>query len=174
MIKAAKRAIYAILKDADVTDEELITAFTGAEALINSRPLRYQSANPADLTPLTPNHFLHGQIGGQFAPVSVDETDYSPRKRWRRVQELVRHVWKRWFQEWIPGLNVRKKWCTTHRDFKINDVVLVIQPDTPRGQWPLGVITGVCPGRDGHVRVVKVKIGRQTFVRPISRLCPLD
>ena len=39
MIKAAKRAIFAILGNADVNDEELMTAFTGAESLINSRPL---------------------------------------------------------------------------------------------------------------------------------------
>ena len=64
MIKAAKRAILAILGNADVNDEELMTAFTGAEALINSRPLTYQSANLEDNVPLTPNHFLHGQIGG--------------------------------------------------------------------------------------------------------------
>ena len=35
MIKAAKRAIIAILGNADVADEELMTAFTGAESLIN-------------------------------------------------------------------------------------------------------------------------------------------
>ena len=34
MIKAAKRAVTAILGNADITDEELLTAFTGAEALI--------------------------------------------------------------------------------------------------------------------------------------------
>ena len=68
MIKSAKRAIMAILKDADVNDEELMTAFSGAEALINSRPLTYQSAEVKDSIPLTPNHFLHGQAGGQFAP----------------------------------------------------------------------------------------------------------
>ena len=45
MIKSAKRAITAILKNSDVKDEELMTAFCGAEALINSRPLTYQSAN---------------------------------------------------------------------------------------------------------------------------------
>ena len=39
MIKAAKRAIMAILSKADVTDETLMTAFTAAEASINSRPL---------------------------------------------------------------------------------------------------------------------------------------
>ena len=43
MIKAAKRAVNAISGDAEVTDEELITAFTGEEALMNSRPLTYQS-----------------------------------------------------------------------------------------------------------------------------------
>ena len=32
MIKAAKRAVNAVLGNADVTDEELTTAFTGAEA----------------------------------------------------------------------------------------------------------------------------------------------
>ena len=81
---------------ADVTDEELQTAFTGAEALINSRPLTYQTTHPQDETPLTPNHFLLGQIGGIFATDSLDETTYHPAKRWRRVQELVKHLWKRW------------------------------------------------------------------------------
>ena len=95
MIKAAKKAIYGILGNADVTDEELMIAFTGAEGLIISRPLTFQSANPADDVPLTPNHFLHGQIGGKFDPESVDERDFNLRKRWRRVQELIRHFWNR-------------------------------------------------------------------------------
>ena len=81
MIKAAKRAIIAILGNADVTDEKLMTAFTGAESFLNSRPLTYyQSANPEDTTPLTPNHFLQGQMGGKFAPKIVQETCYNPKK----------------------------------------------------------------------------------------------
>ena len=115
MIKAAKKAIYGILGNADVTDEELMTAFTGAEGLINSRPLTYQSANPADDGPLTPNHFLHGQIGGKFAPESVDETDFYLRKSWRRVQEIIRHFCNRWIREWLPNLNARKKMVQTRQ-----------------------------------------------------------
>ena len=92
MIKAAKRAIIAILGNADITDEELLTAFTGAESLLNLRPLTYQSANPEDTTPLTPNHFLQGQMGGKFAPEVDQETCYNPKKRWRRIQELTRHL----------------------------------------------------------------------------------
>ena len=63
MIKSVKRAINAILWNADITDEELMTAIIGAEGLVNSQPLTYQSTDPADDVPLTPNHFLHGQIG---------------------------------------------------------------------------------------------------------------
>ena len=39
MIKSAKRVIYAILKEADVNDEELQTVFRGVESLLSSRPL---------------------------------------------------------------------------------------------------------------------------------------
>lgn len=174
MIKAAKKSIFAILGNAEVTDEELMTAFTGAEALINSRPLTYQSASPEDNTPLTPNHFLHGQMGGRFAPEYVDTSDYNPWKRWRRVQELVRHFWSRWLKEWLPGLSARKKWYKENRDVKVGDVVLVISPDTPRGHWPMGRITEVKPRKDGHVRVANIKVENSEYVRPISRLCPLE
>lgn len=86
MKKAARRAIYAILGTADINDEKLITAFTGAEALINSRPLTYQSVDPNDDVTLTPNHFLHGQNGGQFDPESVDDNrGLDNKKRWRRI-----------------------------------------------------------------------------------------
>ena len=174
MVKSAKKAIKAILGQADINDEELMTAIVGAEGLINSRPLTYQSANHADDVPLTPNHFLHGQIGGQFAPMSVDETQYSPRKRWRRVQELVRHFWKRWLREWLPGLSARKRWLRERRNVQTGEVVLLISSDTPRGSWPMGRVVEVYPGDDGRVRVVKVQVGQGTLIRPISKLCPLE
>ena len=98
MIRAARRAVHAIFGTAD-HHEELMITFTGAEALLNSRPLTYQSTSPNDDVPLTPIHFIIGQIGGRFAPESVDETTFSPKERWRRVQELVRHSWHRWLRE---------------------------------------------------------------------------
>ena len=135
MIKAAKKAIYAILGSADITDEELLSAIVGAEGLINSRPLTYQSADPSDLIPLTPNHFLHGQVGGSFAPKSVDIDDFNPRKRWRRVRELVRHFWHRWLREWIPSLGARKKWRRDQPNFKVGDVVIVMSTERKMAPW---------------------------------------
>ena len=101
LVKAAKKATYAVVRDRDVTDEELITVFAGVESLLNSRPLTYQSSDPRDSVPLTPNHFLHGQMGGQFAPESVETSTYHPRQRWRKVQDIISQVWRRWLKECV-------------------------------------------------------------------------
>ncbi|XP_071118413.1 uncharacterized protein [Haliotis cracherodii] len=174
MIKAAKKAISAILGQSDVNDEELMTAFIGAEALINSRPLTYQTSHPQDDVPLTPNHFLHGQVGGSFAPESVDTTPFNPRKRWRRIQDLIRHFWSRWMKEWIPSLNRRRKWLTHQPDINVNDIVLLISPNTPRGHWPMGKVIKTHPGKDGYTRVVDIQIGQSVLTRPVTKVCPLE
>ena len=109
LVKSAKKAIRAILGDADVWDEELHTAICGAERLMNSRPITYVSSDHNDLSPLTPNHFLAGQLGGQFAPEALDETVYNPKKRWHRVQQLLKMFWKRWRREFLPRINLRNK-----------------------------------------------------------------
>lgn len=138
IIKGAKRAVYAILGNADITDEELMNALTVVEALLSCRPLIYQSAYPEDDVPLTLSHFLFGQVGGQFASELVDKTTFNPKKRWRRGQELVRHFWHCWIREWLPTLNVRRKWLTVVRDIQVGDVMLVMSPKTSQGHWPLG------------------------------------
>ena len=51
---------------------------------------------------------------------------------------------------------------------------LVIELDTPRRAWPLGRVTEVYPGRDGYVRTVKVKMHGKEYVRPITKICPLE
>lgn len=173
MVKSAKVAIYSVLGQSDIRDEELITAFTGVESLLNSRPLTYQSSDHRDITPLTPNHFLHGQLGGHIAPESVDTSDFSLKKRWRRVQQLITQVWSRWLSEYLPTLNRRPKWNEVVKDLKDGDIVLVLNKDLPRGRWPLGRIIETYPGKDGHTRVAKVQCGDKTMVRPIHKLVPL-
>ena len=58
MIKAAKRAIIHTIRNSVLTDEELQTSFVEAENLLNTRLLTTISADPDDLQPLTPLHFL--------------------------------------------------------------------------------------------------------------------
>ncbi|KAJ8051026.1 hypothetical protein HOLleu_04443 [Holothuria leucospilota] len=173
LIKAAKKAISAVVHKADITDEELLTVFTGVEALLNSRPLTYQTADVHDKIPLTPNHFLHGQAGGQFAVEAVDGISFNPKRRWRRVQELIRHVWHRWLKEWLPLLNQRRKWQLPQKNLQVGDVVVVVDAGSARGNWPLGRVVEVFPGGDGNVRVVRLQVGKNILTRPITKLCPL-
>ena len=132
MVKSAKHAIYAVLGNRDIRDEELIMAFAAVESLLNSCPLTYQTSDPKDATPLTPNHFLHGQIGGEVAPESVDYTSFNLRNRWRRVQQLVNQVWSGWLKEYLPMLNKRPKWTEIVNDMKKDDVVLVLESNLQR------------------------------------------
>ena len=140
MIKAAKKAICTILNCADIMDEELLSAVVGSKGLMNSWPLTYQSTNPSDLTPLTPNHFLHSQLGGKFAPETVDKVAFNPRKRWCRVQEFVCYFWHSWLREWISSLSGRKLWHSNHAVLKVGDMMIVMSTDTPLGEanslWP--------------------------------------
>ena len=52
----------------------------------------------------------------------------------------------------------------------INDVVLVVDEDLPRGQWPLGLIVGVITSEDGRVRSARVRVVGNERLRPTSKL----
>ena len=59
-------------------------------------------------------------------------------------------------------------------DIEVDDIVIILDPDTPRGHWPLGKVRKVCKGHDGPVRVVEVQAGQQLMKRQIARVCPLE
>ena len=72
MIKLAKRGLYDILKPGIITDEELVTAFTIVEGLLNARPLTNVSSDPDDFQILTPSHFLIREPYKALAPLPKD------------------------------------------------------------------------------------------------------
>lgn len=94
LVKAAKKAMFQVMSKAALTAEELTTTIVGAEGMMNSRAFNYQSSNTGDPEPLTPKHFLINQVGGQFAPESVDNEPYNPRVWSRYVQEIFHQFWK--------------------------------------------------------------------------------
>ena len=174
LIKSAKKALRSILGESKTTDEELLTAVVEVEGILNARPLTYCSSDPNDEHVLTPNHFLHGQMGGQRAPRVVDDIAFNPRNRWRFVQDLISKCWRRWMKEFLSTLNTRNKWVDQKRNVAPGDVVLLVDPSNPRGKWPLGRIQEAFKGPDGYVRVVRVKSAGKEYLRPITKLCPLE
>ena len=77
-------------------------------------------------------------------------------------------------REYVSLIQHRQKWLKPAKDIAVNDVVLVADEATPRNRWPLGRVTEVAVGRDGHVRSAIVKTQQTTLRRPVSKLCLLE
>ncbi len=76
------------------------------------------SADVNDLTPLTPNHFVVGQFGGELAPEVSENEAVNPKKRWRRIQQLLGQFWRGWRREFLPNLTLGKNGYTRERILK--------------------------------------------------------
>ena len=176
MVKAAKRALYQILDKAELNDEELYTTFCHVENLLNSRPLTPVSNEINDLLPLTPNHFIHGKLNpGILHNVDKSDNYMHPTKRWKYLQVLLEHFWKRWQTEILHSYKSRNKWSKDNNlKFEKGQIVLVLDPLNYHNSWNLGRIVEVFPGPDNIVRVVDVKVGNKIYRRPINKLCPLE
>ena len=172
VIKSARRALNAALGSRSVDDFRMLTFAAEAEYSINSRPLTASSDDPNDLEALTPNHFLnlrHESDNGIPGTSSL-----TSRKRWQQVQAMADVFWSRWTKEYLPTLQLRKKWQREKRDVKEGDLVMLLENLLPRNRWPLARVLQVFPGSDGFVRTVEVKTARGKYTRPVAKLCLLE
>ena len=67
-----------------------------------------------------------------------------------------------------------KRPVTVTEKLKIGDIVLIGSDNQKRINWPIARVQELLPGRDGKVRVVKVKTHNGTLLRPVQRLYPLE
>ena len=61
-MKSFKKALYNVLGKQSLTEDRLRTVLCVVEQLMNNRPHTDVSGDVTDLQPLTPKHFLIGQI----------------------------------------------------------------------------------------------------------------
>ena len=174
LVRSAKRALQFVLRQQTLTDEILATALKQVQCLLNGRPLTHVSINPDDPEALTPNHLLIGRSNPTIAPDVFDKHDMSMTKRWRFAQALATWFWRRWMREYVPNLIERRKWRVHGRNLKIGDIVLIVDPNTTRGEWPLGRITEVYSSKDGVVRSPSVRTTSNVLHRPVTKLCLME
>ncbi|XP_071476616.1 uncharacterized protein [Diadema antillarum] len=174
MVRSVRKILTCLLGQQIVNDEVLSTLMAEVESILNARPLTQLNLDPNDDEPLTPNHLLIMRKGSSLPPGVFDQKDAYGRRRWRQVQYLASVFWKRWQREYLLLLQERQKWNAPRRNLAVNDLVLVADETTPRGQWPLGKVVEVYPGKDGHVRQAQVRVGTRFFKRPIAKLCLLE
>jgi len=171
-VKSAKHHLRRIMGETTLTLTEFITLSTQIEAMLNSRPLTPLSSDPAEVSALTPGHFI---IGAPLAALpEPDLHDVAPNRlrRWQLVQSLHQHIWRRWELEYLHTLQQRLKWTTSSRNLQVGDLVLV-HAASPPFTWPLARISEVHPGHDGVVRAVTLKTQSGTYTRPSVKVFPL-
>ena len=139
------------------------------ERVLNNRPLTPVGDDPYDLEPLTLNHLLLSKSNQSLPLGTFNEKDCYSRRRWRQIQYLASIFWARWLKEYLPLLQVRQKWLKTQRNLNVDDLVLMSDPNSPRGKWPLARVTNVYPGADGLVRSVQVRTANSYLDRPVSK-----
>ena len=94
---------------------------------------------------------------------------------WRKTQYLADTFWKKWTCQYLPLLQIRKKWFGTNSNVKPGDLVLVMDESTKRGQWPKALVQDVMPDSNGLVRRVRLRTAdAQTLIRDIRKICLLE
>ena len=121
-----KKHLKNVVGDGLLNDLELRTLLAEIKSIVNNRPITAVSDDPADFTALTPSHFLRQRVA-QLPPGVFLSENKSSRRRWRKVQFLVDHYWKRWIKEYLLGLQRRPKWVKLKRDVQSGDLRLVYE-----------------------------------------------
>lgn len=171
-VKSTKALILRSVGKHLLTGEELLTLLTQIEATLNSRPLCPLSDDPSDLEALTPSHFLTMQPSTSFPEPNLKDIPLSKLQRWRLVNDIHRHFWSRWKNEYLSSLQLRMKWLRSSEPLQLGSLVLIKEATHPL-HWRLGRVRSVHPGMDGIARVATVDTMSGSLTRPAVKLCPL-
>ncbi|XP_072400991.1 uncharacterized protein [Diabrotica undecimpunctata] len=172
-IKSAKYHLVRLVGNSRFTFEEMYTILTQIEAVLNSRPLYPLSNDPNDLQPLTPGHFLIGSSLTAYPDFDLTCTNTNRLTAWQQCQQIQQSFWKRWSVDYLNNLQNRPKWLRSLPNIQVNDLVLVKSEDTIPLRWPLGRVIATIPGKDGKVRVVRLKTADGEYTRSITKVIVL-
>ena len=171
-IKSMKRHFYRTVGTTNMSFESFTTLITHIEAILNSSPLTAASSDANDPSALTPAHFLIGRPLTAL-PEPFQEDNRTKNRRFKSIN-IVRQFWKKWSVDYLTTLQHRPKWHNNKQQCTVNDIVIIKEDSTPPMLWPLARITKIFDGNDKIVRVVQVRTQKGLYIRPVSRLVPLE
>jgi hypothetical protein len=172
-IRSVRKILTSLTSEQTLKEESLRTLLCEVEAILNSRPLTTVLSDSKDLQPLTPNDLLLLCNEMSMPPGIFSKTDVYSRKRWRQIQYMADIFWVRWKREYLVSLQQRTKWQYPKHNLQLDDVVLLVDINTPRNLWVLGRVCKVFPDHNGFIRQVEVKTRNAILRRPVDKLCLL-
>ncbi|CAL8121990.1 unnamed protein product [Orchesella dallaii] len=172
LIRTAKELLKRTVGKQSLSIHELKDVLKTITEVMNGRPLTYVSDDPADLEPLTPALFLNPLGSVDFPETKANDAE-KLRMRYKYVTTLKREIKQRFLKEYLSMLVDRNPKKVT-RGLMVGELVFVGFDNLKRIEWPLGKIIELIPGRDGVVRVARVKTERGEMTRSVQRLYPLE
>ncbi len=181
LIGIVKRCLKKSYGNCLLTYEQLRTVLYRIMDIVNDRPLTYIPSDEL-VKPLTPNQFL--RLGPANVNTSFEINPKPPRTAtgtevitmWRQVERIMNNYWEMFRHQYLTSL--RERHLVENKSKKgekayipsVGDVVIVEEPNTPRGAWRMGVITQV----DVRQALALVKTQKGTLYRSIRQLYPLE
>ncbi|XP_058816893.1 uncharacterized protein LOC131680191 [Topomyia yanbarensis] len=174
LIQSVKKVLAEIRPSRLPTDEVLRNALLEVENIINSRPLTHVPIDHESSPALTPNHFLIGSSNGSKPLVPYDDSTTALRQTWKVSQMIANMFWKRWILDYLPTITRRTKWFLPTKPITVGDIVIIVDPNSPRNCWPKGRVVAVKPSKDGQVCSATVQTTSGLYERPAVKLAVLD
>ena len=143
LVGIVKGLLRRSLGHAVLTWEELVTALTEVEKVINCRPISYlwESANPDGGVPipLCPEQFLLPPRG-DFKEEEERELNLSDEFRQRKMWlSSMNDLWRKEYLHQVLG-SQGEVWKTRPNPLKVGEVVLVADDREKRLNWKMGVV----------------------------------
>uniref|UniRef100_A0AAF5PKS8 DUF5641 domain-containing protein n=1 Tax=Wuchereria bancrofti TaxID=6293 RepID=A0AAF5PKS8_WUCBA len=189
LIGLTKRALRRAIGRKLLKEGELITLIVEIEGILNTRPLTYVGFD--DYRIIRPIDFI-SPMASLDLPINYDshQDEYTPYtiktkdtlvKYWTSTLTTLDVFWKLWKEEYLTSLRER-----TQRELKSprivekrvpheNEIVLLNEPEIPRGVWKLARIIKINRGWDGKIRSATIQLpnGKQ-IDRSINMLYPME
>uniref|UniRef100_A0AAF5RWJ7 DUF5641 domain-containing protein n=1 Tax=Wuchereria bancrofti TaxID=6293 RepID=A0AAF5RWJ7_WUCBA len=189
MIGLTKGALRKAIGRKLLKEGGLITLIAEIEGILNTRPLTYVSSE--DYRVVRPIDFI-APSSTLDIPINYDneEEEYTPNppktkdkliKYWANTLKTLDVFWKLWREEYLTSLRERTQKelisprLAEKRIPRENEIVLLIEPETPRSIWELARIIKINKGWDGRIRSATIQMsnGKQ-LDRSINRLCSME
>ena len=180
MIQSMKRCLKKTIGKAKLTYDELSTALTEVEAILNFRPLSYVSSEDLQ-EPLTPSHLLTGRrilslpdvtaTTGSDGDEDFELTSQEIHVRLHNLNSALDQFWSRWRDEYLLQLRERYPPTVNGGTFRApipGEVVLVHDENHPRTMWKLGRVSDVITSSDDQIRGATLEVstnGKLTRLR---------
>lgn len=176
LIQIVKRVLGEVINDDSLEETVLSNALIEAELIVNNRPLTHTPINPEDEAPLTPNSAMFPAKQPPRYVVASQEADHFSKHDHYKAQAIAERFAARWTREYLPEISQQSQKTLKRKFMKVDDIVLVTEPNLPRKEWKLGRVIRIHPSKDGVPRQIDVKLasGGIELKRSVGRCALLD